>query len=270
MLPPLQLLLMGYAGLSMTGAFAMPEIATALESFGKMALESAKWQAANAAYDEEMKELGFPAWTRGFAMVPFDIISDMLRGMRGAMLDMFRQPDKLLEAIERLYPVMVEMALATTRGSDNPRVFIALHRGADGFMSLEQFETFYWSSLKRLVGDLIDEGLTPCVFFEGKFDQRLEYLRELPPGKVLGLFDSTDMFKAKEVLGDIMCIAGNMPLSLLKTGTPEQVKDYSKKLIDVVGRDGGFIMSSATVMDEANPELVNVWKEFTREYGVYG
>lgn len=28
-------------------------------------------------------------------------------------------------------------------------------------------------------------------------------------------------------------------------------------------------MSCAGVMDEAEPELVKVWKDFTREYGVY-
>jgi hypothetical protein len=61
-----------------------------------------------------------------------------------------------------------------------------------------------------------------------------------------------------------------MPLSLLQIGTPEQVRAYTKKLIEVVGKDGGYIMSSNTVMDEAKPELVRVWVDATREYGVYG
>ncbi len=136
-------------------------------------------------------------------------------------------------------------------------------------MSLKQFETFYWPGLKKIILTLIDEGLTPCIFWEGFYDSRLEYLAELPKGKILGLFDRTDVFKAKEILGDTMCIAGNMPISMLQTGTPQQVKDYAKKLIDVVGKGGGFVMSSASVMDEADPELVKVWKDFTKEYGVY-
>ena len=64
-------------------------------------------------------------------------------------------------------------------------------------------------------------------------------------------------------------IVGNLPLSLLQTGTPEQIKDYSKRLIDVVGKDGGFIMSSWAALDEAHPELVRVWADYTREYGTY-
>ena len=136
-------------------------------------------------------------------------------------------------------------------------------------MSLKQFETFYWSSLKRLILALIDEGLTPYPFFEGDYTSRLEYLAELPKGKILGLFDATDIFKAKEILGDTMCISGMMPLSLLQTGTPQQVKDYTRKLIDVVGKGGGFIMGPRSAMDEADPELVKVWVDFTREYGKY-
>ena len=137
-------------------------------------------------------------------------------------------------------------------------------------MSLEQFETFYWSGLKRLMLALIDEGITPCPFFEGSYTARLKYLAELPKGKVLGLFDATDIYKAKGILGGTMCISGMMPLSLLQVGTPQGIKDYAKELIDVVGKGGGFIMGPKSAMDECDPELVKVWRDFTREYGVYG
>ena len=98
---------------------------------------------------------------------------------------------------------------------------------------------------------------------------RLKYLAELPKGKILGLFDATDIYKAKEALGDVMCISGMMPLSLLQVGTPDSVREYAKKLIDVVGKGGGFIMGPRSIMDEANVELVKIWVEFTKEYGVY-
>jgi uroporphyrinogen-III decarboxylase len=77
------------------------------------------------------------------------------------------------------------------------------------------------------------------------------------------------MFKAKEVLGDTVCIRGNVPLSILITGTPDDVKAYCKKLIDVCGKGGGFIMDSATGLDDAKAENVKTMFEFTREYGVY-
>ena len=33
--------------------------------------------------------------------------------------------------------------------------------------------------------------------------------------------------------------------------------------------DGGYIMGPKSAMDECNPELVKVWFDFTKEYGVY-
>ncbi len=271
MLPPMKdLFLQGYKGSLTSAVFANPEIAKAFESLYKAGVEAIKFVAGAAEFQNEMKELGFPLGFGTGIYVPFDHISDMLRGMRGVMLDMYRQPDKLLEAMDRIYyPTLFQAGVARAKNSGSPRVFIPLHRGSDGFMSLKQFETFYWPGFKKLVLELIDEGLTPCPFFEGVYDKRLEYLAEFPKGKIVAFFDSTDIFKAKEIIGDTMCIAGNMPLSLLKTGTPEQVKEYSKKLIDVVGKGGGFIMCASTVLDDAEPELVRVWADFTKEYGVY-
>ena len=78
------------------------------------------------------------------------------------------------------------------------------------------------------------------------------------------------MFKAKDILGDTVCLKGNVPLSLLVAGTPDDVKICCKKLIDVVGAGGGFIMDSSTVIDDAKPENVKAMIDYTKEYGVYG
>lgn len=272
-LPPLNIMLFGYFGLPATAALTEPGVIEAFKSLYQAGIETKKWNDAYVAFVSETEELGFPASAAGAALAPFDVISDLLRGMRGTMLDMYRQPDKLLEALDRIQKTQSQFAIsgakAGAKTSGNPRVFIPLHRGADGFLSLEQFKTFYWPTLKSLILDLIDEGLVPCPFWEGCYDSRLECLAELPKGKVLGLFDTTDMKKAKEILGDTMCIAGNMPVSLLQVGTPEQVRDYTKMLIDTVGKGGGFIMASRAVMGECEPALVKVWADATREYGVY-
>ena len=66
-----------------------------------------------------------------------------------------------------------------------------------------------------------------------------------------------------------MCMSGFMPLFLLQNGTEDDVKTEAKRLIDVLGKDGGFIMGPRSAMDEANPRLVKVWFDFTKEYGVY-
>ncbi len=187
------------------------------------------------------------------APAPFDMISDFLRGMRGAMLDMYRLPDKLLEACDMLCKQTTDMIKASPAPEDGSvkRVFMALHRGSDGFMSLPQFEKFYWPTLKKVLLALIDAGWTPCPFFEGTWDQRLEYIRELPKGKVLCHFAQTNPEKAKAILGGHLCFMIDVPGFLLKAGTVSEVEDHCKNLIQVCGKDGGFIMT-ATCLDEAD------------------
>ncbi|OFZ96750.1 MAG: hypothetical protein A3H35_18805 [Betaproteobacteria bacterium RIFCSPLOWO2_02_FULL_62_17] len=150
-----------------------------------------------------------------------------------------------------------------------PRVFMPLHKGLDGFMSPAQFEKFYWPTLKRLIEDLIAVGCTPNVFWEGDVTSRLETIADIPRGKAIYSFERTDMFRAKEVLGGVVCLKGNVPLSMLMTETPDAVKAYCRKLIDVVGKDGGFIMDASAVVDDARPENLRAMFEFTKEYGVY-
>jgi hypothetical protein len=263
-LPPLHTLLTGLPFKNL----AMPEFARLFEALVKTAHESLAWRAETGTFAKEMRDLGFPCYGMSGGSAPFDVISDRLRGMRGTMLDMYRNPDKLLEACEMLLPWQSER-LSSAAASGESIVFIALHRGAEGFMSLKQFETFYWPTLKEHAFNVVNAGLIPCIFFEGDYTSRLEYLLELPRGKVLGHFDSSDIIRVKEVLGNHMCIMGNVPPSLLQTGSPQEVKDYCKRLIDVVGKGGGFIMSPRSAIDEVKPENLKTMFDFTKEYGRY-
>ena len=179
------------------------------------------------------------------------------------MLDMYRNPDKLLEATEKMLPIMLQEGVSGAKRTGTPRVFIPLHKGAEYFMSLEQFKTFYWPTLKRLMLGLIDQGLIPYPFFEGDYTSRLEIIADVPKGKACYAFERTDIFKAKEVLGDHICLRGNVPVSLLATGTPDDVRDHCQRLIDVVGKGGGYIMDAAAGLYDAKPENVKTMIDFT-------
>jgi uroporphyrinogen-III decarboxylase len=255
-------------GLPKFFAFGQPEVMEALGALTNAAAKAKELIEKGTLWAKRCKELGFPAFAGSLTQAPFDTISDFLRGTRGAMLDMFRHPDKLIEATERLLPIMLRLGLgAMDRGV--PRSHIPLHKGLDGFMSTDQFKVFYWPTLKKLIEGLIEKGCTPIVFWEGNVESRLEIIGDIPKGKAIYGFERTNMFKAKEVLGDVVCLKGNVPLSMLVAGTPKDVKVYCRNLIDKVGKGGGFIMDASTVLDDAKPENLRAMVDFTREYGVY-
>jgi uroporphyrinogen-III decarboxylase len=269
-LPPLHEFITYYMGIPFGLApFSSPEVDEALQALREAGKEAVRLAEHSRRFAAKAREEGFPLQTGSITQAPFDTLGDFLRGTKGLMLDMYRQPDKVIKACEKLLPYMFEMAVRPTRVSGNPRVFIPLHKGVDGFMSLDQFKKFYWPTLRELMVSLINEGLVPVPFFEGNCESRLDTIKDIPPGKACYKFEATDLVKAKETLGDTVCIRGGLPLSLLVAGTPDQVGGYCRKLIETVGRDGGFIMDAATGLDDANIENVRAMFDATREYGVY-
>ncbi|HVN97868.1 MAG TPA: uroporphyrinogen decarboxylase family protein [Syntrophorhabdaceae bacterium] len=269
-LRPLHSIITYYMGFG-TGLapFSFPEVEQALEALKRAGQKSAQIASYGRLYSEKAKEAGFPLQSGGITQAPFDTLGDFFRGTKGLMTDMYRRPAKVIAACEKLLPIMLEMVVASTKASSNPRVFIPLHKGLDGFMSEEQFKKFFWPTLKELMIALIDRGLTPCPLWEGNCTSRLNIIKDVPQGKAIYAFEATDMARAKQVLGGTVCIRGNVPLSILATGTPEDVRAYCKRLIDVAGKDGGFILDAAAALDDAKTENVRAMFEFTKEYGVY-
>ncbi len=273
-LPRLSMLLTGYPSF---GALAMtlsqPDLAASLEAVSRVAKLQSERVLQMRKGAERMNALGFPTGIGygmgAFAVAPFDFMSDTLRGMRGIFLDMHRRADQLLAAEEKARRISAEAAIESCRQTGGKFVFIPLHRGSDGFMSLKQFERFYWPQLKGLVNDLVDAGLMPALFYEGVWNERLHYLRELPKGRTTGHFQSTDILKLKEIAGDVLSISGCFPVSLLQVGPAEKVRLETRKHCEILGPGGGFIMAANSSMDECDPHLVKVWVDATREYGVY-
>ena len=261
----------GFAGLVHT--LGSPEFRKIAETIAKATAEAERLGKEDAAFNAEMRRYGFPSHQRGsgITFAPFDVVSDRLRGMRGAMLDMYRCPDKLLAVCDRVMQWWTEQAQpARPDAKGNPiRVPMPLHRGSDGFMSKRQFDTFYWPTLKKAIMTNVELGYIAAPFWEGIWDSRLEYLLEFPKAKVIFHCEKTDVFKAKEVLGNTMCIEGGVPPTLLQAGSAQEVEEHCKKLIKVVGKGGGFILSAGSAIDYAKPENIKVMVDTARKYGRY-
>jgi hypothetical protein len=249
--------------------FAMPEVQAVFKTLSEAGAETMKWMGSVSAVNHDMAAAGFPGFLGGLAKAPFDVIGDTLRGTRGVMVDIYRQPDKLLQALEVITPIMINMGVSMSRMNGIPLVFMPLHKGADGFLSDEQFKTFYWPTLKKVITGLINEGCIPFPFVEGSYNSRLEVIRDVPEGKTAWTFDMTDMAKAKKTLGKVACISGNISSSLLIAGTPEQVKERCRQLIDTCAPGGGYIMANGAAIDRVKPENLKAMIDFTKEYGVY-
>ncbi|HTY81303.1 MAG TPA: uroporphyrinogen decarboxylase family protein [Dehalococcoidales bacterium] len=249
---------------------ARPEIQAMLQKLIDVGKELDRYGKATGEYSRKTLAMGYPgALPRCIAHAPFDTIGDTLRGTSAIIKDMFRQPDKLLEALDAAADMTIDSVLNSASAARAVFAWFPLHKGADGWMSEKQFEKFYFPSLKKVLDAFINDGLIVTLFAEGSYDTRLEYFTDFPKGSIHWLFDRSDMARAKKLFGGKFCIEGNVPSSLLATGKPADVKAMCKGLIETCGKGGGYILSAGASI--ANPKVENLkaMVDAAKEYGVY-
>jgi hypothetical protein len=251
------------------GAFGDPEVQASLRKLIRIGNEISKHRKIMGEFTRKITGAGFPSVMGALAIAPFDTIGDTLRGTQGVIFDMYRQPDKLLEAINVITTLTIDSIKSAARNPHAVAVSFPLHKGADGWMSDKQFDKFYWPSLRKVIQACIDEGLLVKLFAEGSYNTRLESVNEFPKGAVAWEFDQSDMARAKKILGGKCCISGNVPTSLMVTGTPQDVKKVCKNLIETCSRGGGYILSGGAHIDNGNAENLYAMLDAAKEYGLY-
>ena len=216
------------------------------------------------------KESGTVSALSGILKAPFDIIADKLRGYRGQCMDLFTQPEKVVAACEALAPHLLHVALSGADPEKNVPVGFWMHRGCVPFLSRDQFEKFYWPTLKWITEELWKAGHQTLYYAEGDWDGNVDYFVELPERSIVFHVDRSNPELCQETLGEKFCLSGGLPNDLLAFGSPQQVKDCCKKLIDLMGRQGGYIMDAAAIMqNEPKVENLRAMTDFTRQYGAY-
>ena len=249
------------------GAMSTPEFKSMMETLWKINDMSAALQGKVRQLNADIEAYGYPILATGHAGVPFDGYSDFLRGTLDGCADLYERPETVMAYCEETLAGTLESVKMQGKMMPGKHVFMALHKGMDGFMSDEHYREFYWKYLQIIINAIIDAGMVPYIYTEGKYNSRLECLKEVPRGKVIYHFEEVDMVRAKKILGDTACIAGGFPVYLLDYGMKEQVIDEAKRLIDACAPGGGFIFETSCGIDLAKKENLEALRDTVRTYG---
>ncbi|MDR1573470.1 MAG: hypothetical protein LBS24_04120 [Clostridiales Family XIII bacterium] len=259
----------GFGAPAFTMQFLNPAVAEAFKTLTEAGYLAAKYYGGVGAFNAELEAMGFPLQIKATTTAAFDSFSNNLRGTLLSLSDILTQPADLKKAVEQFFPGSLFGAVAQAKYSNGKFIFIPMHKGMDGFMSGSQYKEFYWDPLKRLVMALIEFGYTPWLYTEGKYDSRLEYLADLPDGKVWVHFENADMKEAKRIVGPHACISGGIRADLLMRGTADQVKDEVKRNMDICAPGGGYIFDFGDSLEYCKPENVEAVFETVKLYGKY-
>lgn len=216
------------------------------------------------------EECGTVSAIAGILKAPFDILADKLRGYVGLTMDMLTQPDKVLKACEALAPHLLHVARTSADPLKQVPIGFWMHRGCVPFVTPAQFRSHYWPTLKPIIEELWKEGRRTLFYAEGDWSAHLDSFAELPEGSIVYHVDRGDIFEAHRKLGDRFCLSGGIPNVLLSYGSPDEVRQYCRKVLDGVARNGGYILDASAIMqDDTDPDNLRAMTDFAREYGVY-
>jgi len=215
-------------------------------------------------------ESGTVSAIAGILKAPMDILADKLRGYLGLLTDLEERPDKVVAACEALMPHLTHVALSGADPAKNVPIGLWMHRGCVPFVSMRHFQEIYWPTLKPIIEEIWRHGHQTLFYAEGNWDRHLEAFAELPDASIVYHVDQGDIFEVHRRIGHKFCLSGGIPNVLLSFGSPDEVRQRCRKVIDEVAGDGGYIMDAGAIMqDDTQTENLRMMTDFTREYGVY-
>jgi uroporphyrinogen decarboxylase len=183
-----------------------------------------------------------PLYAGAMGIVPFGFLA-YARGLTEIAKDVIRYSWKINRACNTIVDEMTELFIKLCELSKVRRLWLSFMNSTPEIVGPPNFSSFVWPTAKMMIEQLIDAKILPILQFDVDASPLFNYLKELPKGECLLHLDSSiDIIKAKESIGNHMCVMGN--ISFLKLATPEDVRAYCKDLINSVGGKGGFILSS--------------------------
>lgn len=197
-----------------------------------------------------------PVLSGGSVSLPFELLCGA-RSLPEFFSDLLTIPDKIQEVADIIMPHLVGPVCKRVKGSGLPAIWIGGWRSASNMISPRLWERFVWPYFERAVHEVTNSGLIAILHLDSDWTRDLAYFKALPEGKcILATDGQTDLFRAKEILGDRLCLMGDVPAAMLAFGTPAEVFQYSSKLIRQLGPSGFILHSGCDIPIDAKLENV--------------
>ena len=213
------------------------------------------------------QEHGYVVITGIFGSIPFEFFCGG-RSMEKFYLDLYRIPDKVQAAMDAAFPEIMGMTIGPAKMSGLPGAWLGGWRSASALLAPKLWNRFVWPYFLKSAYALIDAGLTPILHLDQDWTRDLARLNGLPAKKcVLNPDGMTDIRKFKELVGDRMAMMGDVPASLLSTGTPEDIRTYVRDLVRDIGPTGLLLCPGCDAPINAKPENMEAFVAAGREFG---
>ncbi len=200
--------------------------------------------------------LGMPVLSGGDVTTPVELLCGA-RSLIPFFIDLMEIPDTIEAVMDAMMPHLAADTINGARELGFSCVWVGGWRGAPCLMSPQVWNRFVWPQLRRLTIEVVEAGLIPILHLDSDWTRELARFRELPRGKcIMALDGETDIFEAKRILGDHVCLMDDVSADTLFRGTPDEVYAYSRRLIRELGPEGFILQSGCDIPTNARLENV--------------
>ena len=198
-------------------------------------------------------------------------LAALLRGMEDFMMDLAAEPDN--PAIAALLEVAYQSHIRTHRAlMAAGATFTSLGESACGpdVISPSMFQRFARPYQERLVRELAAEKIFTVIHICGNTSAILEQLAQYP-WCGFELDYKTDLGRAKATAGRRHVLLGNVdPSGIIARGTPAQVHEATRQVIEVWKPGGRFILNAGCAIPATTgPANVRAFMAAAKEFGSY-
>ncbi|MCL5408642.1 MAG: uroporphyrinogen decarboxylase family protein [Candidatus Omnitrophica bacterium] len=196
-----------------------------------------------------------------------------IRGFEEFMMDMAEGNGIAESILDKIYDITIRCAQNVAKsGSDvlQSGSDVATQRGP--LMSKKMWRDYLFPIMKDSIKEA--KKIKPDILViyhscgnvmdlvEGFIEAGIDILNPLQP-------EAMDIFELKRRYGDVLTFHGGIGVqSVLPFGTPQQVRDITRKTIDIMGKGGGYLCSAShNIRPETPWENVMAFVETVREYG---
>lgn len=197
---------------------------------------------------------------------PMDHIFDFLRGFRGTLTDLRRQPANVKAAADAIWEYRWAEKVSQPYNAANGFPFQPCHIPA--YLSPKQFTELYWPYEKRLIEWVAASGSKVFLIMEGRWEKIWNCFLDVPKDSVVLYADDDDVTKLKAELGHHQIVMGGLKIADMRLKNFEQIRDDVKRVIDTRAPGGGFLLcpdKGLLTPGDVNRTLIDTYN-FAHEY----
>lgn len=216
---------------------------------------------------EQLPKHGFEV-TAGFLHAPFDVAS-LVQDLGGLMMDLLDHPDEVHQMMEIITESCIAYMQAQWDVVGGTLVQVMIADDVGGMLSPAQWWEFSGQYIKKVLA-AAPEGVVTIVHNCLKTDHILEMYPDTG-ADALQMDPNIDLGDVKRRIGDKMALIGNLhQLETLQHGTPSEVEEECREMIQKGAPGGGYILSASGCLSRETPlENLDAMVSAAEKYGKY-